>query len=573
MRWRFPSVDSNAVTRLAQELSLPPLVARLLVLRGFASPEAAQNFLNPSLRGLHDPFLMADMRAAVGRIEQAIARGEKILIYGDYDVDGTMAVVVLSTALRGLGAKVETFIPHRTLDGYGMRDYVIERASTGGFKLVLSVDTGIREHAVLGRARELGLDTIVTDHHLPEEHLPPACAILNPHRADCGYPDKNLSGVGVAFKLAQALWGSRLTDRQVQSYLKIVAMGTIADVVPLVGENRIIAHFGLAGLGDPVHAGLKALVEVAGLKGSAVSAGDVGFRLAPRINAAGRMESARDVIDLFTSLGAGRAREIAERLDALNRERQLVEEQTVAEIEAMIEESEPEVEHRRFLVFAKEGWHRGVVGIVAQRVVERYHRPTLVMAIEPVPGDAGGRKLAHGSGRSISGFHLLEALESARHLFVRFGGHAQAAGFTVEASRIPDLETALESYARRLLTPEDLEPEIRLDAEVRLADLDWKLNQALERLEPYGCGNPTPVFAARGVRLAGPGRVLKDKHLKVQVAQGGRSFTAIAWGKAAQWGGLGAGQEIDIAFTLEENTFEGLIGLELRLRDMRVAVR
>ncbi len=268
MRWISPSVDSTAVTRLAREFSLPPLVARLLVLRGFADPARAQAFLNPCLSGLHDPFLMAGMRIAVERIQRAIDRREKILIYGDYDVDGTMAVVVLHTALEGLGAEVETFIPHRTADGYGMRDYVIERAATEGYKLVLSVDTGIRESAVLGRARELGLDCVVTDHHLPGEELPPACAILNPHRADCGYPDKNLSGVGVAFKLVQALYGARLSERQTHSYLKIVAMGTIADVVPLVGENRIIAHFGLAGLRDPVHAGLGALprgIRVEGL--------------------------------------------------------------------------------------------------------------------------------------------------------------------------------------------------------------------------------------------------------------------------------------------------------------------
>ncbi len=593
MRWIFPSVDSFAITRLARELSLPPLVARLLVLRGFGDPADAQAFLNPCLSGLHDPFLMAGMRAAVARIQQAIAGREKILIYGDYDVDGTMAVVVLYTALKALGAEVETFIPHRTVDGYGMRDYVMEQAAADGYKLVLSVDTGIRESAVLGRARELGLDCVVTDHHLPGEELPPACAILNPHRADCGYPDKNLSGVGVAFKLVQALFGSRLNERQTHSYLKIVAMGTIADVVPLVGENRIIAHFGLAGLRDPVHAGLGALLEVSGLKGCAVRAGDVGFRLAPRINAAGRLDSARDVIDLFTAAGAGRVRDIAMRLDSLNRERQLVEEQTMAEIEAMIEEAgsrtrdqegipasqfepcaeiaraHPLLSDRHFLIFAKEGWHRGVVGIVAQRVAERYHRPTLVMAIETAPGDGGG-KVGYGSGRSISGFHLLKALESAGHLFTRFGGHAQAAGFTVDVEKLPALEAALESHARRVLKAEDLEPATRVDAELNLTDLDWNFYQALSRLEPHGCGNPTPVFAARAVRVAGPGRVIKDKHLKIKVAQGGRSFTAMAWGKAAEWGNVADRQEIDVAFTLEENTFDGLIGLELRLRDLRV---
>ncbi|MGD0922345.1 MAG: DHH family phosphoesterase, partial [Terriglobia bacterium] len=318
MRWQISKVDNEAAAPLVRELSIPPLVARLLVLRGIKEPAEADRFLHPSLRQLHDPFLMADMRAAVGRLRQAIERQEKILIYGDYDVDGTMAVVVLLTALRSLGAKVDAHIPHRLTDGYGMRVPVVERAQADGFRVVLSVlsvDTGVREHEVLARARELGLDCIVTDHHLPDSHLPPACAILNPCRADCVYPEKNLSGVGVAFKLAQALLGERLTERHVLSYLKVVALGTIADVVPLVGENRVMVHFGLAGMREPSQAGLAALLAVSGLEGRAVATGDVAFRLAPRLNAAGRMENARDVIDLFTTSDPAQARAIAERLE------------------------------------------------------------------------------------------------------------------------------------------------------------------------------------------------------------------------------------------------------------------
>ena len=449
MRWLVPTVNSAAVDRLCQELNIPSVVARLLVLRGIEDPESAHRFLHPNLNQLHNPFLMAGMDAAVERLRRAIARQEKVLIYGDYDVDGTMAVVVLFTALRTLGATVETFIPHRMTDGYGMRAAVIERAAADQYRVVLSVDTGIREHEVIGRARELGVDCIVTDHHLPDNHLPPACAILNPRRADCRYPEKNLSGVGVAFKLVQALLGPRLSDRHVQSYLKVVALGTIADVVPLLGENRVIAHFGLAGLRDPVHQGLGALLEVAGLRGRPVTAGDVGFRLAPRLNAAGRMESARDVIDLFTVLDAGKTREIAERLDSLNSERQQVEEQILGQVAELMEQ-EPERRGRYSLVFSGEGWHRGVIGIVAQRVIERYHRPALVIGVENGVGQ--------GSGRSIRGFHLLDALARSGDLFTRYGGHAQAAGFTLPSDRIPDLETAFEACARSALSPEDLEP-------------------------------------------------------------------------------------------------------------------
>ena len=569
MRWFEPAANPATVDRLSRELSLPATIARILALRGIENAEAAQRFLSPSLSQLHNPFLMAGMDAAVGRIHRALDQREKVLIYGDYDVDGTMAVVVLLTALRALGAQVDAHIPDRMVDGYGMRADVIERAAREGYRLVLSVDTGIREHAVIARARELGVDSIVTDHHLPDGDLPHAAAILNPHRADCAYPEKNLSGVGVAFKLAQALLGSRLSARVTQSYLKVVALGTIADVVPLVGENRVIAHFGLAGLREPVHQGLSALLDVSGVRGRAVSTGDVGFRLAPRLNAAGRMENARDVIDLFTCLDGGQARAIAERLDGLNRERQQVEERILAEIGTILQEPSASAWKDRYsLVFARPGWHRGVIGIAAQRVAERYHRPALVIAIE----DERGQSVGYGSGRSIPGFHLLDALTAAKDLFVRFGGHAQAAGFTLPADRIADLESAFEAYARQTLTPEDLVPEVRVDAAVELETLDWKFYQALKRLEPYGVGNPTPVFGARGLRLTTAPRVFKERHLKLRVGKRSKWFDAVAWGKAEEWSGLGAGTEIDLAFTLEESTWDGLVNLELGVKDLVLAL-
>jgi single-stranded-DNA-specific exonuclease len=562
MRWQISKVESEAVATLARELSIPPLVARLLVLRGIKEPVEADRFLHPSLRQLHDPFLMADMRAAVERLRQAIERQEKILIYGDYDVDGTMAVVVLLTALRSLGATVDAHIPHRLTDGYGMRVPVVERAHADGFRVVLSVDTGVREHEVLARAHELGLDCIVTDHHLPDSYLPPACAILNPCRDDCVYPEKNLSGVGVAFKLAQALLGERLTERHVQSYLKVVALGTIADVVPLVGENRVMVHFGLAGMCEPSQAGLAALLAVSGLEGRAVAAGDVAFRLAPRLNAAGRMENARDVIDLFTTSDPAQARAIAERLENLNHDRQRVEEEIVSTIEDLLRQ-QPEKARRYTLVFAGEGWHRGVIGIVAQRVVDRYHRPALVIGVEEGVGV--------GSGRSIKGFHLLEALDKASDLFERFGGHAQAAGFALPASRITELETRFERQARTVLAPDDLEPVLRVDAEVSLGELDSRLYEEVRRLEPYGFGNPTPVFVARDALLVAPPRILKEKHLKLRVAQGARAFDALGWGMAEQAQGLAAGQHVDLAFALAENTFQDVTTLQLVVRDLRPA--
>ena len=499
------------------------------------------------------------MREAVARVGRALAQRERILIYGDYDVDGTMAVVVLLTALRTLGAEVEAYIPHRLADGYGMRVPVVEEAAASGFRLVISVDTGIREHAVLARARELGLDCIVTDHHLPDGHLPPACAILNPRRPDCGYPEKSLAGVGVAFKLAQALLGERLTERLLESYLKVVAIGTIADVVPLLGENRVIARFGLEGLRQPAQSGLEALIELAGLAGKEISAGDVAFRLAPRLNAAGRMENARDVIELFTLPDAARTREIAERLERLNRERQRVEDEILREIVEQVERR-TDLAGRYTLVLAGPGWHRGVIGIVAQRVVERYHRPTLVIGVEDGVGV--------GSGRSLKRFHLLEALTAASDLFERFGGHAQAAGFALPADRVPELERRFEEYARTVLVPGDLEPVLRVDGQVNLAEMDWPLYQELSKLEPFGMGNPTPVFGACGLRLVATPRVLQEKHLKLRVGQAARTLDAIGWGWAARAPALAAGQQVDLAFTLEENNYQDMASLQLVIKDL-----
>lgn len=560
MRWGIPAVDPETVQRLAREAAVPPLVARLLILRGITDPETATAFLHPSLSQFHDPYRMADMRSAVHRLRAALAKKEKILIYGDYDVDGITATVVLLTALRSLGAHVEPFVPHRMTDGYGMRAAALERAAGEGFRVVLSVDTGVREHEALERARELGLDCIITDHHLPGDRLPPATAILNPRRPDCPYPEKSLSGVGVAFKLAQALLGERLTDGLLRSYLKIVAIGTIADVVPLTGENRVIARFGLEGLRRPAHAGLEALLRVSDIARRAVTVADVGFRLAPRLNAAGRLEDAKEAVELFITRDPLRAKEIADRLDRLNRERQRVEDDILREILDAVSRNS-ELTRRSTLVFSGAGWHRGVVGIVAQRVAERFYRPTLVAGV--MDG------VAVGSGRSIPGFHLLDALASAHDLFLRYGGHAQAAGFTLAAAWLPELERRLEEHARCVLSPEDLEPTLNVDADISLGEINDELFRQLERLEPHGPGNPAPVFVARAAQLVSPPRILKEKHLKLRVGQSERLLDALAWRRAEAGAELRSGDRVDLAFRLEQSSYQGMTTPQLNLKDWR----
>jgi single-stranded-DNA-specific exonuclease len=363
----------------------------------------------------------------------------------------------------------------------------------------------------------------------------------------------------VAFKLAQALLADRMTEKLLQSFLKIVAIGTIADVVPLLGENRVIAHFGLEGLRQPAQSGLSALIELAGLSGKAISAGDVAFRLAPRLNAAGRMENAQDVIDLFTLPDAARTREIAERLESLNRERQRVEGEILRAIVAQLEQR-TDLSGQYTLVLAGEGWHRGVIGIVAQRVVERYHRPTLVIGIE--------NGMGAGSARSIKRFHLLDALTSVGDLFDRFGGHAQAAGFALPIERLPELTRRFESYAQNVLIPSDLEPVLRVDSTLNLAEVDWPLYEEIIRLEPFGMGNPTPVFVTCGARLMSAPRILQEKHLKLRLATGTGALDALGWGWAARTPSLAADQQVNVAFAVEQNNYQNMASLQLVVKDL-----
>jgi single-stranded-DNA-specific exonuclease len=461
-------------------------------------------------------------------------------------VDGTNSVLILKSVIEGAGGKASHWIPSRLRDGYGMKADVVEQAAAAGVKLMISADTGIRASDAVRRARELGIDVIVTDHHLPEDDLPPALAVLNPKRPDCPYPEKNLCGAGVAFKLAAALlelleWPEERRDRFLRSLLKLVAIGTVADVVPLTGENRILVKHGLEGLREVHNPGLRALLEVAGFRpGEVPTAPQVAFRIAPRLNAAGRMADAGEVMELFLTREPARARELAASLHGLNQQRQKVEAAVLDRIYEICCEK-PVTSSDKALVFSAPGWHRGVVGIVASRLVERFHRPTFVLEEDRERG------LAQGSGRSIPQFHLLAALESMADLFTQFGGHRQAAGVTLPLERIDEFRRRFNEYAQSRLRDEDLEPVVELDAVVTAAEISAASVEEILRLAPFGFGNPPPLFALLGARLAAPPRVIKDRHVRLRLAQDGAAVDLMAWNSADRLRDLQAGARIDAA--------------------------
>jgi single-stranded-DNA-specific exonuclease len=567
--WLLPSPDPRDVEALSSALGIGAPAAGILVHRGLGDPAAARRFLEASLDDLHDPLTMRDMPRAVARLREAIRDGQKILIYGDYDVDGTTSVVLLTKAIELAGGAAGHYVPHRLKDGYGMRPEVVETAAAEGVKLIVSVDTGIRAAEAVRRANELGVDAIVTDHHLPETDLPPALAVLNPNRADCPYPDKNLCGAGVAFKLAQALlvtlpWPPEKVRRVCESLLKLVAIATVADVVPLTGENRVMVKHGLDGLRAVRNAGLRALLDVAGFTGNTVpTARQVAFQIAPRLNAAGRMDTAMAVIELFLTGDPARARELAQQLDGQNAERRQVEDEIRDTCERVAVD-----ESSAALVYYAENWHCGVLGIVASRLVERLHRPVFVIGRNPEDG------LAQGSGRSIAAFHLLEAMEAMPDLFVRFGGHQYAAGVTLEAARVDEFRQRLNAYAAARLTPEDFLPRLDVDAVIELGDITDPAIQEVLALAPFGHGNPPPLVAALDVEVAGQPVVMKEKHLRVMVRQNGRTLVLKAWNFAGRAGEMPPGARVDIAFTLEEDAYSaarGYPGWAAVLRDVRAA--
>jgi single-stranded-DNA-specific exonuclease len=599
-RWTIQTVDPAATTSLAEELRCPDVIARLLISRGLADLASAQPFLNPTIDDLHNPMLMLGMDLAVARIQQAVHSQEPILIYGDYDVDGTTATVLLKTAIERIAPKdapalVTYHVPHRLREGYGMQTNILGQAAANGIRLVISVDTGIRAFAAAAEAKDLGLDLIVTDHHLPDAAgIPEAIAVLNPAQSTCPYPFKSLCGAAVAFKLAHALLLAhakvspdpeahllRLKRGLIPSFLKLVAIATIADSVPLKGENRVIAALGLRELRNPVQPGLRALMQVAQIPiNRAPTATEVGFRLAPRINAAGRMDIASDVVELFLTKDPVRATELAEKLNRLNDERRATEAEALKTIEAQLETLNGNSGNllAECLILDDPAWHRGVLGILASRVVDRTGRPALVVTHED------GH--AHGSGRSIQGFHLLDALtavhgeiDAADALFTRFGGHAHAVGFSLPSERMALLRERMQFYGSTRLTETMLLPLLHCDAEVLLSDLTQNFFDWLARCEPFGIGNCEPVFVTRGLTLTAPVRIIKERHICLQLERVGEPFrfSALGWSRGIDWPirctamALDKGSSIDVAYRLKAKSNPQFPGLELELVDIRTA--
>ena len=569
-QWQVASPDNETRQRLAAELSLSPLLCQVMINRGITDAAAARKFLAPSLHDLHDPYLLSGMDVSVRRIVGAIQGNEQMAVYGDYDVDGVSGTALLLTFFRSLGLQAASYIPERQAEGYGLNAEAIRQLAGLGAKLLITVDCGSTALEEVALAHRLGIDTIITDHHQPPETLPDAVAVVNPHQPTCGYPNKHLCGVGLVFKLLTALRAHMrragvLTKRlpNLKRHLDLVALGTIADVTPIRGENRVIVQHGLEELTRTLKPGLQALRQVSGRQGRNASVGEVGFQLAPRLNASGRLGSAEQSLELLMASERAEAERLAARLDDVNRMRRT--------LQADIERSVHERIDRQYggappaaIVLGDEDWHLGVVGIVAARIAETYHRPTFLLQIDGTT--------ARGSGRSIPTFDLYDGLQHCAEWLERFGGHRYAAGLTVAVDNLAALQEAFIRYADDLLEAQDLRPVLRLESVVPLCDIDHAMVNELASLEPHGPGNPMPVLAACGVRIASSIRRLGQdgQHARFSVEQDGRSLEVIAFRIADRIAEATAGgSELDIAFVPVINTWGNRQTLELQLRDLR----
>jgi len=563
MHWSILQPDPELVTRLKREFRTSTAVARVLANRGITSLEEARPFFNPKLDYLHPPLLMEDMEPAVERILKNIHQQKPILIFGDYDVDGTTAASMLYLTLIQLGAKAFTYIPNREQEGYGLSLPGIQYAQSIQADLIITCDCGINAFEQVDYAQQQGIDVIITDHHTPAATLPKAAAILNPKRADCRYPFKGLCGGGVAFKLAQALWAAEGQDPQaILSLLDLLTLGTAADMVPLLDENRIMVRHGLEQIRETHRPGIRALLKMTGLEGKSLTVGQIVFGLAPRINAAGRMGNANRVVTLLTTEDPHEASQLTNELDQENQRRQKIQKAVIDEALLLVN-AEVDLEQDRTIVLQGHGWHPGVVGIVASHIKEIYYRPTVIISI-----DENG--LGKGSARSIPGFDLYQALTNVREYLEGYGGHPMAAGLTLQEENIPKFREAFLNYAREQLTSDDLIPTLTIDSEINLTDINGRFMDFLEKLGPYGPGNMRPKFVARQVEIVGHPRLVgHGEHLRFRARQRQSVYTAIGFNMAEHYEDLITGYPVDLAFVVEINEWQGTSSIQLNIRDIK----
>jgi len=567
-RWRLKPIDESTVERLIEELKLSPLIARILTLRGFTDNDATRCYLSSSLRSdLPSPFEMADMDAAVHRIVDAVRNKDQIGIWGDYDVDGTTGASVLVSFLREIGAQPIYHVPHRIEEGYGLNVEGLKRLQERGARLVVTVDCGISNAKEVDAANAFGLDLVVVDHHQPPDELPPAVAVVNPHRKDCAFPDKGMCAAGLAFYLVSGLraklretgWFKNGAAPDIRHFLDIVTLGTIADMVPLKGVNRTLIKRGLAELGVSTRPGVVALKRVAGIADGEVSAGQVGFRLGPRINAAGRVDYGIKVVELLTTDSSETAQRIAQELEEHNLERRAIEagvqQHALAQADAAIAAGD-----RHSLVLAAEGWHPGVLGIVASRVVERFYRPTVVIGFN----DGVGK----GSARSIRGFHMVEAFRACAEYLEKFGGHEFAGGLSIRPEQLAPFTAAFEQVARQNLSSEQLSPLLEIDAQLDFSQLTLPLMRELEVMQPFGVGNPEPVFATFGAEVCE--RKVFSAGVRLRLRQAGKVVSGVIFGVGDDYPGR-PGETLDVAYRLTENEWNGNTTVELKIADVRRA--
>ena len=561
-RWKLPDEEERAqAIALASEMSVPRAFAAVLVRHGVTSAAAAAAFLNPDREVLHDPLLLPDIEVALERLRTAVDEKQKVFVCGDYDVDGITSVVVVKRCLEAAGLDVGFYIPNRLTDGYGLSDSGVRIARDSGVKLIITVDSGVTGHAEIDLASSFGIDVIVTDHHEPQETLPNALAVVDPKRKDSNYPYPHLAGVGVAYKLMEALARDyREVAHSVEENLDLVAVGTVADIVPLDSENRVLTTLGLERLRMTSNPGLSALMEVAGVEPARVQAPHIGFALGPRLNAAGRLGDASIGVELLTTEDAAKAGEIARKLDQENKKRRSLETEVLKDATRLLEES-VDLTTKRSIVLWSSGWHPGVIGIVASRLAKQHNRPTILLAVS----DGMGK----GSGRSIPGFDLHSALVGCKDFLTSFGGHRHAAGVSLPEERLPKFRECVELAVSSSLTAEDLVPVIDIDSLVTLAECDFDLVKHMKQMRPFGAGNPEPVFGTRDVKLIAA-KSVGNGHLKLTVAQGDRVMDAIGFGMADALDELrGGGGMVALAYVLEENTWRGVTDLQLRLKDVQ----